>query len=158
MGMPLIIAIVAVLAVCGGVILWNNKRAQRTLEQHTMTPEALHAARASNPALLIFDVRQPLDLLAYPEIIPGAKRIAPAEILARPALIPKEEDSVVYCTFPATRPAAKSCSMRWKGSCIGSSSSKEDWRVGKPWAIPSKDTKKFSTFTFHQPLRQPSSL
>jgi len=101
--MPLIIAIVAVLAVCGGVILWNNKRAQRTLEQHTMTPEALHAARASNPALLIFDVRQPLDLLAYPEIIPGAKRIAPAEILARPALIPKEEDSVVYCTCPSDK-------------------------------------------------------
>ena len=101
--MPLTIAIVAVVAACGGVILWNKKRHQKIMQQHSIQPEELHAARSSNPALLIFDVRQPLDLLAYPEIIPGAKRITPAEILARPALIPKEEDSVVYCTCPSDK-------------------------------------------------------
>ena len=46
----------------------------------------------------IFDVRQPLDLLAYAEIIPGATRIPPKDVIANPSLIPKEEDAVVYCT------------------------------------------------------------
>src|SRR5262249_49558185 len=49
---------------------------------------------------LLFDVRQPLDLLAYPEIIPQAQRIPPNELLERPSLIPKDKDTVVYCTCP----------------------------------------------------------
>jgi rhodanese-related sulfurtransferase len=42
----------------------------------------------------------PLDLLAYSEIIPGATRIPPKEIMENPSLIPKEEDAVIYCTCP----------------------------------------------------------
>ena len=44
--------------------------------------------------------RQPLDLLADPEIIVGAKRIPPKDLMENPTLIPKEKDSVVYCTCP----------------------------------------------------------
>jgi rhodanese-related sulfurtransferase len=51
--------------------------------------------------VLLFDVRQPLDLLAYPEMIPRAKRIAPDEVLARTTLIPRERDAVVYSTCPS---------------------------------------------------------
>jgi rhodanese-related sulfurtransferase len=58
---------------------------------------------ASNQVVLLFDVRQPLDLLAYPEIIPGAKRIPPKEVLESPSLIPKEKDAVVYCTCPSDK-------------------------------------------------------
>jgi rhodanese-related sulfurtransferase len=50
--------------------------------------------------ILVFDVRQPLDLLADPEIIVGAKRIPPKDLLENPTLIPKEKNSVVYCTCP----------------------------------------------------------
>lgn len=46
-------------------------------------------------------MRQPLDLLTDPEIIPGATRIAPKEIIENPSLIPKEKDAVVYCTCPS---------------------------------------------------------
>jgi rhodanese-related sulfurtransferase len=74
---------------------------QREMEQHSITPEALHALLAANQEVLLFDVRQPLDLLAHTEIIPGAKRIPPKEVLENPALIPKEKDSVVYCTCPS---------------------------------------------------------
>ena len=70
------------------------------MEQHSITPEALHTLLASNQEVLLFDVRQPLDLLADSEIIVGAKRIPPKDLLENPTLIPKEKDSVVYCTCP----------------------------------------------------------
>jgi rhodanese-related sulfurtransferase len=78
-------------------------RDQRELEQHSITAEELHALLASNQEVLLFDVRQPLDLLAYPEIIPQAQRVAPNEVLERPSLIPKEKDTVVYCTCPSDK-------------------------------------------------------
>ena len=78
-------------------------RDQRELEQHSITAEELHALLASNQEVLLFDVRQPLDLLAYPEIIPKAQRVAPNEVLERPSLIPKEKDAVVYCTCPSDK-------------------------------------------------------
>jgi len=53
--------------------------------------------------LLVFDVRQPLDLLANSELIPGAKRIPPKEVLENPTLIPREVDSIVYCTCPSDK-------------------------------------------------------
>jgi rhodanese-related sulfurtransferase len=53
--------------------------------------------------VLLYDARRPLDLLADSEIIPGAKRIAPKEVLENPALIPKDKDIVVYCTCPGDK-------------------------------------------------------
>jgi len=76
---------------------------QREIEQHSLTPEALHTMLAANRDVLLFDVRQPLDLLANSEIIPGAKRIPPREVLENPSLIPKEKDSIVYCTCPTDK-------------------------------------------------------
>ena len=94
--------------VVGVLSLWvvlrmKRVRDQRELEQHSITAEELHSRLASNQEILLLDVRQPLDLLAYPEIIPGAKRIAPNEVLQRPSLIPEEKDAVVYCTCPSDK-------------------------------------------------------
>jgi rhodanese-related sulfurtransferase len=36
-------------------------------------------------------------------MIPKAQRAAPNEVLARPPLIPKEKDAVVYCTCPSDK-------------------------------------------------------
>ena len=87
------------------VIVRRMKRLQdqREMERHSITAEQLHALLASNQEVLLFDVRQPLDLLAYPEIIPKAQRVAPNEVLERPSLIPKEKDAVVYCTCPSDK-------------------------------------------------------
>src|SRR5271170_1685790 len=94
----LAVTIAALLLIC----FWmKSRRDRRELEQHSITPEALHALLASNQDVLIFDVRQPLDLLADSEIIPGAQRLAPKEIIDNPSLIPKEKDLVVYCTCPS---------------------------------------------------------
>lgn len=87
------------------VIVLRLKRLkdQSELEQHSITAEELHVLLASNREVLLFDVRQPLDLLAYPEIIPKAQRIAPNEVLERPSLIPNNKDAVVYCTCPSDK-------------------------------------------------------
>jgi rhodanese-related sulfurtransferase len=53
--------------------------------------------------LLLLDVRQPLDLLAYPEILPGARRIPPDDALANPQEIPQDKDTIVYCTCPGEK-------------------------------------------------------
>jgi rhodanese-related sulfurtransferase len=82
------------------IVLAKKRAAERRMERHSITTEELHSLLTSNRKVLLFDVRQPLDLLAHTEIIPGAQRIAPKEVLERPSLIPKEEDAVIYCTCP----------------------------------------------------------
>jgi len=102
--MPLILAAICVSAVCLVIVIWfERERALQEMKQHSITPEALHALLEANREVLLFDVRQPLDLLASYEIIPGAKRIPPKEVLANPSLIPREKDSVVYCTCPSDK-------------------------------------------------------
>lgn len=97
-----LIAIAVCVAALGVVITVRNKRKRdlHNLELHSITPEALHALLASNREVLLLDVRQPLDLLADSEIITGATRIPPREVLENPSLIPKDRDAVVYCTCP----------------------------------------------------------
>src|ERR1700688_5077659 len=89
-------------AALGLLIVIRTKRARdrNEIEQHSIAPEALHTLLATNPEVLVFDVRQPLDLLADPEIIVGATRIPPKDLLENPTLIPKDKESVVYCTCP----------------------------------------------------------
>jgi rhodanese-related sulfurtransferase len=99
--MSLTLTAICVAALCALIAMWIKRaRDQNELEQHSITPEALHTLLASNQEVLVFDVRQPLDLLADPEIIVGAKRIPPKDLLENPTLIPQEKDSVVYCTCP----------------------------------------------------------
>ena len=73
------------------------------IEQHRITPETLRERMMSGEEIFILDVRQPLDLLAHSEMIPGAKRIPPKELIENPSLIPKEKDAVVYCTCPSDK-------------------------------------------------------
>jgi rhodanese-related sulfurtransferase len=97
----LLITICAVVAI-GVFILaavWlKRSKEKRELEQHIIEPEALHTLLSSNQDVLVVDVRQPLDLLAYSEIIPGAKRIPPKDMISNPLLLSKEVETIVYCT------------------------------------------------------------
>jgi rhodanese-related sulfurtransferase len=96
----LIVACVLVLGIAYSI---KRARDRRELAQYSITPEALHTLLASNREVLIFDVRLPLDLLADSEIIPGAKRVAPKEVLENPGLIPQEKEAIVYCTCPSEK-------------------------------------------------------
>ena len=87
------------------IILWKKRsqNEQSLVEQHAIAPEELHSLLGSHQDVAVFDVRQPLDLLAHSEIIPGAKRIPPADVLATPTLIPKDKEAIVYCTCPGDK-------------------------------------------------------
>lgn len=90
--------VVAALGVVGGVWWRLRLRRRREIESYAIDAEELHSLLAPEPKVQVLDVRLPLDVLAYSEMIPGAKRIAPKEILADPTLIPAHIDTVVYCT------------------------------------------------------------
>jgi hypothetical protein len=95
----LIIVFAALVAI--GIVAWRKrKNIERELERYSVSPQELHTFIASGQKLAIFDVRQALDLLAYPEKIPGAERVPPEEVLAKPDIIPRDQDVVVYCTCP----------------------------------------------------------
>ena len=99
----IIAATIATLILIG---FWIKSRLdRRKLEEHSITPEGLHNLLDSRGDVLVFDVRQPLDLLADSEIIPGATRLAPKEVIENPSLIPREKDSIVYCTCPSDETA-----------------------------------------------------
>src|ERR1700758_4086619 len=102
MAAVLILIGVVIVVVSLTTIFWKKRSRQQQLlmEQHAIAPEELHSLFGSHQDVAIFDVRQPLDLLAHPEIIPGARRIPPNEVLAAPSLIPKDKEAIVYCTCP----------------------------------------------------------
>jgi len=92
---------ICIVVLCLLIVIWIKRtRDRHEMELHSITPEALHTLLTSNQEILLFDVRQPLDLLADSEIILGATRIPPRELFENPSLIPREKDSVVYCTCP----------------------------------------------------------
>jgi rhodanese-related sulfurtransferase len=100
----MIVTLIAIVAVLLAIAYWIKRVIdRRELEQHSITPEALRTLLAADREVLVFDVRLPLDLLADSDIIPGARRLAPKEVEANPSLIPKEKDTIVYCTCPSDK-------------------------------------------------------
>jgi rhodanese-related sulfurtransferase len=100
-GMSVTLIVVCIAMLLLWIVIWRKRsRDMLEVEVNSITPEALHALLASNNQVFLFDVRQPLDLLADSEMILGAKRVPPKELLQNPALIPHDTDSVVYCTCP----------------------------------------------------------
>jgi rhodanese-related sulfurtransferase len=93
------------IAICGVVvcvvilawIVMRRLRAKGEIEAKSIEPEALHNLLKTRQ-ILLYDVRQPLDFLAYPEIIPGAMRIAPKDIAEQTASFSRDQNSVIYCT------------------------------------------------------------
>jgi rhodanese-related sulfurtransferase len=80
-----------------GIFRMRQLRKRREIEEFSIGPEMLHDLMEKQEVLL-FDVRQPLDFLAYAEIIPGAVRIAPKDLVEQTASFPRDQNSVIYCT------------------------------------------------------------
>ena len=91
---------IASAAIVSRWLIVKNRRRRREAEfaQHSITPEQLSQALAKRPRLPLFDLREPLDVVANSEIIPGATRISPHKVLENPWLIPKEKEAILYCT------------------------------------------------------------
>jgi rhodanese-related sulfurtransferase len=83
------------------LIRMKRARERQELDRYSIEPEALHALLETNADVLVLDVRQPLDLLAFPETIPGAKRVAPKEIVKWIDSIPRDRETILYCTCPS---------------------------------------------------------
>ena len=94
-----------VIAIACAIVVIRAKRSKNRseLDRHSISAGGLQSMMASGQKVLLFDVRQPLDLLAYPELIPGATRIPPQDVLDKPSVLPRNEDIVVYCTCPGDK-------------------------------------------------------
>lgn len=95
-----LIVIGAVILLAAAFAIRRKKKERTNLELHSITPDELHRLLSSDQKVLLYDVRQPLDLLADSEIIAGATRIPPRDVLENPSLIPQDKEAVVYCTCP----------------------------------------------------------
>lgn len=94
--------LVAVLA--GGLtayVLWKfiqRRRFLRRLRIARITPNELMDKLTAKENISIVDLRQPMDIEAFPQMIPGALRIAMEEIEERHGEIPRDRDVVLYCS------------------------------------------------------------
>jgi rhodanese-related sulfurtransferase len=91
------ISLAGLLVVIFGSVGLRRLRAKRHVETNSIEPEELFELLKTQEVSL-YDVRQPLDFLAHPEIISGATRIAPKDIAERTGDLPRDHNSVIYCT------------------------------------------------------------
>jgi rhodanese-related sulfurtransferase len=81
-----------------GIFRMKQLRDRRELDKYSIDADELHKLLEAKKDVVVLDVRQPLDLLAHSETIPGAVRVPPKEVMECAEFIPKDKDSVVYCT------------------------------------------------------------
>ena len=94
--------LVAVLAgSLAAYVLWKfiqRRRFLRRLRIARITPQELMDKLTAGETISIVDLRQPIDIEAFPQMIPGALRIAMEEIEDRHGDIPRDRDVVLYCS------------------------------------------------------------
>jgi rhodanese-related sulfurtransferase len=93
----IVLICIGIFALIFGWVVTRRLRAKRDVDKNSIEPEALHALLSAKKVSL-YDVRQPLDFLAYPQIIPGAIRIAPKDIAEQTTSFSRDQPSVIYCT------------------------------------------------------------
>jgi hypothetical protein len=94
--------LVAVLAgSLAAYVLWKfiqRRRFLRRLRIARITPKELMDKLTAGETISIVDLRQPMDIEAFPQMIPGALRIAMEDIEDRHEEIPRDRDVVLYCS------------------------------------------------------------
>jgi len=76
----------------------QRRRFIRRLRIARIAPKELMDKLRAVETISIVDLRQPMDIEAFPQMIPGALRIAMEEIEERHAEIPRDRDVVLYCS------------------------------------------------------------
>jgi membrane protein DedA with SNARE-associated domain len=85
----------------GAYILWKyiqRRRFLRRLRIARISPKEVMDKLAAGDQISIVDLRQPLDVQAFPRMIPGALRIPMEEVEDRHREIPRDRDVVLYCS------------------------------------------------------------
>jgi membrane protein DedA with SNARE-associated domain len=95
----MLIAVVLVAVVVYVAVKWiQRQRFLRGLRVARITPAELRRGLESRQPPFVVDLRSPLDVVAEPFVIPGAIRIAPADLERGDVGIPVDQDVVVYCS------------------------------------------------------------
>jgi membrane protein DedA with SNARE-associated domain len=82
-------------------VLWKYIQRWRFLHRlriARISPKELMEKLSAGEDVSIVDLRQPIDVEAFPKMIPGALRIALEEIEERHGEIPRDRDVVLYCS------------------------------------------------------------
>lgn len=98
MGTALAAMLLAVIGGYVGVRWVQRRRFLDSLRVARLTPEALKEKLDAGEAVLIVDLRGPLESEAEPATLPSAIRMLPDEIECRHGEIPRDRDVVLYCT------------------------------------------------------------
>jgi rhodanese-related sulfurtransferase len=84
----------------GMAFLLSRKDRNKQKEEAQISVEELNQRMVRHESLIILDLRHPLDVLAAPQLIPGAKPVNPDDIDAHLANIGRDSNVVLYCTCP----------------------------------------------------------
>jgi len=96
---PLIFeASLAVLAGNVAIKYLQRRRFLKELYKSRITPEEVRQMVESGTAMVILDLRHPLDSVVDPRTLPGAIRVLPEEVTSRADTLPKDEEIILYCT------------------------------------------------------------
>ncbi len=85
----------------GLYLVWKyakRRRLLRGLRTERISPDALKRKLDAGEPVLIVDLRHPLDAAADPQRIPGAMRLGPEEVEERQAAMPRDRETVLYCS------------------------------------------------------------
>ena len=93
-------AVTVGLAFLIGIAFFRTKDRNQYKEEARITVEELNQRIARHEALMILDLRHPLDVLAAPQLIPGAIPVKPDELDTHLENIDRNTDVVLYCTCP----------------------------------------------------------
>src|SRR5690242_168831 len=98
LGNALVLLIVAAV-VAYIVSRWMARRrfAREFMDRRIEAGELKQMLERGEPVVIV-DLRRPLDSLAYPQVIPGAIRLAPNELEKRHQEIPRDREVILYCT------------------------------------------------------------
>ena len=96
-----VVIIILVIVVAGGLgFYYRRKSLQREQERLRLSVGELNSRIQRGEKMSIIDLRHPLDVLAAPQLIPGATCISPQDVDKRMAEIPQNAEVVLYCTCP----------------------------------------------------------
>ena len=93
--------VVVLAASLAAYILWKYIQRRRFLHRlriARISPKELMDKLTAGEDISIVDLRQPIDVEAFPQTIPGALRMAMEEIEERHGEIPRDRDVVLYCS------------------------------------------------------------
>jgi membrane protein DedA with SNARE-associated domain/rhodanese-related sulfurtransferase len=86
---------------------WERRRFYRMLRMARISVADLHALMQSGAAPLIIDVRSLTARALEPRWIPGALHVPLQEVAHRLKELPRDRDTILYCTCPSEASAAR---------------------------------------------------